>query len=108
MTDRDWKDELIEEANAAGRRASYDEPDSVILADARNCLVPGGPADRLATNLADDLEAKAQAPLTRAMCATLARAAANCQGMTLLGLTSSEILTILGAAAAKLEMRAKP
>ncbi len=103
----DWRDKLISEANAAGHRASRDEPDSVLLADARNCLVPGGRADRLADNLADDLEAKAPAPITRAVCATLVRAAADCQGLSLLGLTSGEILTILGAAVAKLEMRAK-
>lgn len=107
-TERDWKDDVIDAARAAGLKASLDEPDAILMADARVNLLPGSPADKLADALADDLERKAPAPVTRAACATLVRAACNAQGLTLLGYTSREILTILGAAAAKLEMRAKP
>jgi hypothetical protein len=98
---------MVDKANAEGLRASRDEPDAILMADARNLVVPGGPADRMADALAADLEAKAPAPVTRAACAMLVRAACNAQGLTLLGWTSREILTIVAAAAAKLEMRAR-
>lgn len=106
MADRDWRQELVEAAKAAGVNASLDDPDSILMAEARNLCVPGGQLDKLADALASDLEAKAPAPITRAACATLLRGACNAQGLTLLGYTSREILTVLGAAAAKLEMRA--
>jgi hypothetical protein len=108
VPDRDWRDEVIDAANAAGLKASRDEPDSILMADARLNLVPGGLADRLAEALAADLEAKAPEPISRATCAVLVRAACNVQGLTLLGYSPQGVLTILAAAAAKLEMRAKP
>ena len=108
MAERDWHEELAGAARAAGLRASLDEPDSILMAEARSLCQPGSPADRLAAALAADLEAKALAPITRAACATLLRAACNVQGLTLLGWTSREIISILAAAAAKLEMRARP
>jgi hypothetical protein len=107
MSEQDWHDEVIAAARAAGLKASRDEPDSIIMADARNLLVPGGALDQLADALADDLAAKAPGPVTRDTAAVLVRAACNLQGLTLLGLTTREILTIGAAAAAKLEMRAK-
>lgn len=108
MPDRDWRDDAIDAANAAGLKASRNEPDAILMVDARNNLIPGGIADLLAEALANDLEAKAPEPISRATAAVLVRAACNVQGLTLLGYTTREILTILGAAAAKLEMRAKP
>lgn len=108
MADQDWRDEVVDAATAAGLKASLSEPDSVLMAEARNLCVPGGLLDKLADALAADLEAKAPEPITRAACATLLRGACNAQGLTLLGYTSREILTVLGAAAAKLEMRAAP
>jgi hypothetical protein len=108
MGERDWRDDVVDAAGTAGLRASRDEPDSILMADARNVLVPGGLLDRLAEALAKDLEAKAAEPITRAACAVLVRAACNVQGLTLLGYSPQEIFTVLGAAAAKLEMRAKP
>jgi hypothetical protein len=108
MADRDWRDDLIDAATASGLKASRNQPDSILMADARNLLVPGGDADRLAEALAADLEAKAPEPITRAACATLVRAAGNLQGLVLLDYPPGVILTILAAAAAKLEMRATP
>jgi hypothetical protein len=108
MSERDWRDEVIAAANAAGLKASRDEPDAILMADARNLLAPGSSLDRLAEALAGDLEAKAPAPVTRAACAALVRAAANLQGLTVLGYSSRELLVMLAAAGAKLEMRAKP
>ena len=108
MAERDWRDDVIDAAKAAGFKASHDEPDSVLMADARNILVPGGQADMLADMLARDLEAKSAGRVTRATCATLVRAACNLQGLALLGCPAYEALNILGAAAAKLEMRANP
>jgi hypothetical protein len=46
-------------------------------------------------------------PVSRATCAALVRAACNLQALALLGWSADEILTVLAAAAAKLEMRAK-
>jgi hypothetical protein len=108
MAERDWRDDCIDAAKAEGLRASRDEPDAILMADARLLCVPGGATDRMADSLAADLEAKAPAPITRAACATLVRAACNARGLTLTGWTSSEILSVIAAAAAKLEMRAKP
>lgn len=108
MSDRDWRDEVIDAAKAAGLRASRDEPDAILMADARNLCPPGSRFGGLADALAADLEAKAPEPVTRAACATLLWAACDLQGLTLLGCTSREILTVLGAAAARLEMRATP
>ena len=105
-SDRDWKDDLIDEAGARGLKASLSEPDSILMADARLNLVPGSVLDRLADNLADDLAAKAPEPITAATCAVMVRACCNAQGMTLLGYGPREILTVVAAAAAKLEMRA--
>lgn len=108
MTERDWRDDIIDAAKAAGLKASRDETDAILMAEHRNLLPPGSRFDQLAEALAADLEAKAPAPVTRATCAVLLRGACNAQGLTLLGLTSREILTVLAVAAAKLEMRAKP
>jgi hypothetical protein len=107
VAERDWRHDAIDAANAAGRKASMDQPDAILMADARNNLVPGGDADRLADALAADLEAKAAVPVSRATCAALVRAACNLQALALLGWSADEILTVLAAAAAKLEMRAK-
>src|SRR6267154_6171359 len=66
VAERDWRDQVIDAANAAGMKASRDDPDSILMADARNNLVPGDLADKLAAALAADLEAKAPEPITRA------------------------------------------
>jgi hypothetical protein len=108
VAERDWKDDLIDAANAAGLRAARDEADSILMAEARMIAVPGGEADRMAEALAADLEAKAPEPITRATCAVLMRAACNAQGLTLMGWDVREILSVVAVAAAKLEMRAKP
>ncbi len=106
--ERDWRDDLAAAARKAGIPASVDEPDAILMAETRNLLKPGGTLDQIAENLAADLEAHATEPITRAMCAVMLRAASNAQGLTLLGYTSREILTVVGVAASKLEMRAKP
>lgn len=108
MPDRDWCDEVVDAARAAGHKADRDCPTSVLMADARNLLAPGSPADTIAGNLAADLAGHAPEPVTRATCEALVRAAANLRGLTAMGIEASELLAILGAAAAKLEMRATP
>ena len=105
MPDRDWRDEVIDAATAAGLKASRDMPDSVLIADARNLAEPGGQLDMLADSLAADLRKHAAEPITQATCLALVRAACDLQGLTLLSYTSREILTVLGVAAAKLEMQ---
>jgi hypothetical protein len=108
VSERDWRDDVIDAANKAGLNASRDCPDSILMADNRNLCPPGSIYDSLADSLAADLEKKAPEPVTRATCAALVRAAANLQGLALLGLTTRECLAVLGFAAAKLEMRTKP
>lgn len=107
MADRDWRDEIIDAANAAGLNAARDCPDAILMADNRNRCKPGSIYDQLAESLAADLASKAPEPVTRATCAALARAAANLQGLSLMGMTTREVLAVLGFAAAKLEMRAR-
>lgn len=103
MPDRDWRDDVVDAANAAGLKASLDMPDSLLIADARNLTPPGSQLDKLAASLAADLQKHAAGPITQATCLALVRAACDLQGLTLLGYTSREILTVLGVAAAKLE-----
>jgi hypothetical protein len=106
MADRDWKDELIESARASAIPACRDETDAVLMAEARLLLPPGGALDRLADAFADDLAGNATRPVDRATCAALVRAAANLRGLILLGFGTEDILGVLSAAGAKLEMRA--
>jgi len=110
MTERDWHDEVIEAAEGAGMAAglilSRDLPDAILMANNRTLCPPGSIWDRLAEDLAADLEKHAPVPVTRATCAALARSAANLQGLGVLGMSTREILAVLGVAAAKLEMRA--
>ncbi len=108
MAVRDWRDELIESAQADGIPACRDEADAVLMAEARLLLTPGSALDELADALADDLATKAPSPVDRATCAVLARAAANLRGLILLDFAAGDILGVLSGAAAKLEMRAKP
>lgn len=104
----DWRETVVNAARAAGHKADMDAPDSVLMADHRNLLEPGSVLDGLAGNLADDLAGHASEPVTRATCAALSRAAANLRGLEVMGYDAVAVLAILGAAAAKLEMRATP
>ena len=108
MADRDWRDDFADAADAAGLKASRDEADSILMAEARYLLVPGSQLEALASALARDLTAKAPGPVTRATAAALVRAAANLRALALVGYDSQQILAVLSAAAARLEMQAKP
>jgi hypothetical protein len=101
------QDDLTAAAAAAGVKASEDEPDSILMADARLLLIAGSHADQLAAALADDLDAKAPAPITRAGCATLVRASCSLRTLAVAGWDALDVLAVLGSAAAKLEMRAR-
>lgn len=108
MAERDWRHDAVAAANAAGFKASLDETDAVLMAETRNLAAPGSQLDRLAEQLAADLEAKAPGLITRTTCAVLLRGACNVAGLSLLGYSASEVYTVLSVAAAKLEMRAAP
>lgn len=104
----DWRADAVRAAQAAGHKADMDVPDSVLMADHRNLLEPGSVLERLAEDLAADIAGHAAEPVTRAACAALSRAAADLRGLLVLGYDGTAVLAILGAAAAKLEMRATP
>lgn len=109
MPEQNWKDELIEAGRQAGIPVVHDEADAVLIAEARNIAQPGSQLERLADQLAADLEKHAPGGrVSRETCMALIRAAANLRGLALVGASPVELLAVQSVAAARLEMRAKP